>query len=75
MFRGDASPVRLGVTRKRSRFGGAGKGRLEWTRRADMECESQTHRESPHGDELATDVTCDIVRLESDGGSGKESQS
>lgn len=40
-----------------------------------MECESQTHRESPHGDELATDVTCDIVRLESDGGSGKEAQS
>ena len=40
-----------------------------------MECESQTHRESPHGDELATDVTCDIVRLESDGGSEKEAQS
>jgi len=75
MFRRDASPVRLGVTRKRSRFGGAGKGRLEWTRKADMECESQTHRESPHGDELATDVTCDIVRLESDGGSEEEAQS
>ena len=46
--------------------------RLEWTRKADMECESQTHWESPHGDELAT---YDIVRLESDDGSGKEAQS
>jgi hypothetical protein len=32
-----------------------------------MEGESQTHRESLHGDELTTGVTCNIARLRNDG--------
>ena len=66
---------RLRVTRKRPRFGEGVQVGQNGAHKADMECESQTHWESLHGDELATDVACNIVRLESDGPSGKEAQS
>ena len=52
---------RLRVTRKRPRFGGRVWVSKNGFRKADMEGESQTHRKSLHGDELTTDVTCNIV--------------